>query len=474
MESNGKCGRYVTLSHRWPPNLSLKTTSQSIDQHRQGIPLSRMPATFRDAVIVCRKLGIRYLWIDALCILQGSDEDWAKEAPQMGPIYSNAVFTISALDASSSDGGLFRDRPPVTSVTFESPVPEESKSQVMGLRVSMPSFDSDMERSPLDARGWVYQERLLSNANLHYGPNQMLWECQTVVSPECSKPNFFVMNALTYEFGRWLWLAKTRSTDPMGEWQEMVAVFSRKQFTVKTDKLAAIMAIASRLTGSDLLNSKFVAGVWLEDLHKQLLWTHDPRLVTRSLGPPPAPREDLVEDSWRPRSPSWSWISVDYPTSAMFNSTLGTEVDPDINFTVIDVSPSSDVDISAYRHDRANIELLLQGIITPIPAGPLAGPPRRTVYERTIAIPDMQGMPLSVSIDPGRMVPDILFCLKLATFSGHGVIPEPPCAWFLVLELVPRTNNDGLLFRRMGVGTGSKDYVNEFFRDGKRYEFKLI
>jgi len=66
LESNGKCGRYVTLSHRWPPNLSLKTTSQSNDQHRQGIPPSRMPATFRDAMIVCRKLGIRYLWIDAL------------------------------------------------------------------------------------------------------------------------------------------------------------------------------------------------------------------------------------------------------------------------------------------------------------------------------------------------------------------------------------------------------------------------
>jgi Heterokaryon incompatibility protein (HET) len=104
LESNGKCGRYVTLSHRWPPNLSsmapnlsLKTTSQSIDQRRQGIPLSRMPATFRDAVIVCRKLCICYLWIDALCILQDSDEDWAKEAPQMGSVYSNAVFTISAL-----------------------------------------------------------------------------------------------------------------------------------------------------------------------------------------------------------------------------------------------------------------------------------------------------------------------------------------------------------------------------------------
>jgi len=166
------------------------------------------------------------------------------------------------------------------------------------------------------------------------------------------------MNALTHEFGRWLLLAKTQRADAMSGWQEMVAVFSRKQFTVKTSKLAAIMAITSRLTDSNLLNSKFVAGVWLEDLYKQLLWSHDPRLGTRSLGPLPAPREDFVEDSWRSRSPSWSWISVDCPTSAMFNSTLGIQ---NINFTVIDVSPSSNVDISAYRHDRENIELLPQG-----------------------------------------------------------------------------------------------------------------
>jgi hypothetical protein len=94
LESNGKCGRYVTLSHRWPPNLSLKTTPQSNDQHRQGIPLSRMPATFSDCLL---EAGYSLSMDRRPCILQGSDEDWAKEAPQMGSVYSNAVFTISAL-----------------------------------------------------------------------------------------------------------------------------------------------------------------------------------------------------------------------------------------------------------------------------------------------------------------------------------------------------------------------------------------
>lgn len=120
-------------------------------------------------MIVCRKLGIQYLWVDALCIIQDSQEDWVKEAHRMESIYSNMVLTISALRPGASEGGHFCDRPPILSVTFESPIADPSFPSVLGLRLSPPSFDSEMQSSPLDKRGWVFQERLLSKATLHYG-----------------------------------------------------------------------------------------------------------------------------------------------------------------------------------------------------------------------------------------------------------------------------------------------------------------
>ena len=76
-ESGGRVvvGRYVTLSHRWEPSLSFKTTKANLERHKQAIPLWALPATFRDAVIVCRKVGIRDLWIDAICVIKVLEED---------------------------------------------------------------------------------------------------------------------------------------------------------------------------------------------------------------------------------------------------------------------------------------------------------------------------------------------------------------------------------------------------------------
>jgi Heterokaryon incompatibility protein (HET) len=496
-----KCGQYITLSHRWPPNLNFKTTSLNIDRHRHGMPLPQMPTTFRDAVIVCRKVGIRYLWIDALCILQDSEEDWAIEAPQMGTIYSNATFTISALHTTSSEGGLFSQRPTVRSVSFESPVPGETKGEVVGLRVSLPSFDDDMNGSPLSDRGWIYQERLLSTATLHYGRNQLHWECRTIVSPECSKPIFPPMNAFLYDFSRSLWLAKTQQGYATGEWQEIVAGYSRKQFTIKTDKLAAITTIANRYRDEIFPKSIFIAGLWLQGLHIELIWSHDSRKSTRHLGPPPPIRQNLVQEGWKPRSPSWSWISVDYPTSAMFNSTVGSVIDPDPDFKVLGhtaLSPGalSGIDLSAYRHGRAKIALYLQGRIMGLPAGPMAGPARRTVEEMTITLPHRIGyMPLFVWIDPGRAVSDIVYCLKTAHESADKGIPGVPYGWFLILELIPtawlkdmafRIVDDAteaavnmstrpvLTFRRIGVGKGPKEFVDEYFDGARKCQFMLI
>lgn len=57
--------------------MSLATTKQTIQKKEAGIPLVELPKTFRDAIQIVNKLGVRYMWIVSLCILQDDADDWA-------------------------------------------------------------------------------------------------------------------------------------------------------------------------------------------------------------------------------------------------------------------------------------------------------------------------------------------------------------------------------------------------------------
>lgn len=83
------------------------------------IPLEKLPRTIRDAVTVTRSLGIRYLWVDALCIIQDSQSDWRAEAPKMMNVYRNAYLTIAATVGDNADSGLAIDRNVLESRPYE-------------------------------------------------------------------------------------------------------------------------------------------------------------------------------------------------------------------------------------------------------------------------------------------------------------------------------------------------------------------
>ena len=104
----GLTGQYCTLSHCWgsPYKKPLCLLSQNKARFLEGISIVDLPATFRDAVAVTRALGIRYLWIDSLCILQDSYDHWMQESAIMGAIYENAYVRLSADSAEDSSEGL--------------------------------------------------------------------------------------------------------------------------------------------------------------------------------------------------------------------------------------------------------------------------------------------------------------------------------------------------------------------------------
>ncbi|CAI0651642.1 unnamed protein product [Colletotrichum noveboracense] len=98
----------------------MTTKKATINQRRQCAFLKDLSQTFRDAVITSRALGVRYLWIDSLYIIQDSKYDWKFEVQRMCQYYTNSLMTISEVSSAGGEGGLFATNPGLTS-----PIPIE-------------------------------------------------------------------------------------------------------------------------------------------------------------------------------------------------------------------------------------------------------------------------------------------------------------------------------------------------------------
>ncbi|KAH8696768.1 heterokaryon incompatibility protein-domain-containing protein [Phaeosphaeriaceae sp. PMI808] len=171
---------YVALSHCWG-NLSVKeeehcTTQDNIGQRQQlkGFSLSILPKTFQDAVKVTRELGVLYLWIDSLCIIQSGDkgEDWERESGQMESIFSHAYCTIAATAAVDSNARFLRRdvNPGYVHV-------QDASGKQFYISADIDDFDNDVGKAQLNTRAWVLQEGVLARRTIHFSANQTYWEC---------------------------------------------------------------------------------------------------------------------------------------------------------------------------------------------------------------------------------------------------------------------------------------------------------
>lgn len=174
--------QYSTLSHCWGGTVTHKLTIETLDSFQHALPFTDLPANFQDAITISRELGIHYLWIDSLCILQDSQDDWIREANNMGNIYQYSSLTISATTASGSNIGILgrssaRELEPAPTtlrvfaddeieVKIERQDPQEE--DLKGLHID----------SALMTRGWTLQESVLSPRQLFYGARQIYWKCE--------------------------------------------------------------------------------------------------------------------------------------------------------------------------------------------------------------------------------------------------------------------------------------------------------
>jgi hypothetical protein len=293
---------YVTLSHCWGsiPIFTLKSTSYH--ELKSGFQISLLSKTFQDAIAVTRALGYEFIWIDSLCIIQDSKDDWNLEAPQMQSIYRGAVLNIAATASANGDGGLFRSRqvPPIDRALVKSTWEDGGRQvyQIYHVDFWRDAFDGQ----PLMKRGWVVQELFLAPRILHFNEHQMFWQCYGAAAceayPECIPGEVpagnisrnDILDILAHVQGD-----SSRGTKELALqlWSQVVKQYTTCKLSNPRDKLVAVAGIARVVQKA--IRDEYCAGLWVQSLPTQLLWLSG--------------SDELQPQTYR--APSWSWTSVD-------------------------------------------------------------------------------------------------------------------------------------------------------------------
>ncbi|KAL2062766.1 hypothetical protein VTL71DRAFT_5838 [Oculimacula yallundae] len=282
-------GKYIALSHCWGREGHFRLTESTLITMKNGLQTASLAKNFRDAIIITRLLGLRYLWIDALCILQDSQEDWELESAKMGQYYKKAWLTIAAGMSDGGKAGLLAKRSPhglahIRLQTRAIPV-GEALTVYFALDPIKPST-----QCPIRTRGWTFQEELLSRRYLSFETTQTYLRCGTIVHHECGRQDDLLQEESPFMEGEQLLQSK--------DWLEIVRRYSSRNLTKESDKLPALSGLAHEYCAR--WGGEYVAGLWKTDLWKNLLWR---RNETYTLPEPKRPVEY--------RAPSWSWASLD-------------------------------------------------------------------------------------------------------------------------------------------------------------------
>ena len=309
-------GAYVALSHCWGTSTILKTTNETILAHMDNIEWHALSKTFQDAVIISRALGIQYLWIDSLCIVQGDAKDWEIESANMEAVYSQAYLVIAATAAPNGSHGCCFNRP--RSHTIEI-VDSNSFKHTLCVRETIDGDHFSKRKGPkgqhpLLDRAWAFQGRLLGCRVLHYCEKEIIAECKTATWCECSGW-WGVMWA-----GKWMQreptlksdyhkILKSTTDDKTTYWPALVRKYMEADLTYHSDRLVAISSLAKEFWSEDL--GQYLAGHWEVDLIKTLLWWSMPgiNMLQRGLFIPECESAYLQYSS----HPSWSWFSSLFP-----------------------------------------------------------------------------------------------------------------------------------------------------------------
>ncbi|CAM1508565.1 Fc.00g054130.m01.CDS01 [Cosmosporella sp. VM-42] len=466
--TNGSTGKYIALSHCWGARPVLQTTSKNLTSHLLYIPDAFLPKTFLDAISLCRKLNVRYLWIDSLCIIQDSDEDWQREALLMGSVYRNAYLTIAAASAKDSSEGCFlprkadKIRPCWSGMTDGfSPEDKESTNPLFIRPHRDPVSEAFAQLRPtmnmgiLAHRGWTLQEQILSRRVVWYHSDMLYWTCLTSEASEqlpegISGKQFQDLN---------YWLVVQQAIHGVADlsrpevvqgiyaaWYRLTMEYSGRTLTYDKDRVYALAGLACEMekvmAKVAVLQAKdadtFIAGLWKRDLWRGLLWTMTDADYS-NLG---AKRPQPV------LAPTWSWVSIKGFVNYLTYGSRIKDLEPpdpvepmtwdwDVHISILDVSPMP-TDATKFN-PQVDGRLIIKGLVRD-------GLAHGRADLTDPATGDKWGVWLR---DEEGWLPRAITCLAVASMVPKGELEETQHVWCLLLEPV-----DGLLstYRRVGAG----------------------
>ncbi|KAF4450357.1 hypothetical protein F53441_6481 [Fusarium austroafricanum] len=325
VQGSADCAPYVALSYRWGGLEAVwQTTTKNLDSRLADFSISELPKTLAETIQVTRNLGLKWIWIDSLCIVQDDKDDWAREAVKMAVIYQNALVTIAADSSQDAKAGLHNEKS--NSIFNENEVIKISSKLSTDEESSLFLFSDEdgtlnrpitnlrdmgdlLNHCTLRDRGWTMQERILSPRLIHYASDQLYWECYHGIQESEDELHWMGrsvsiakivhrMNAPEDDEAKKKELRYKELRHMLYYWYVLLigGDYSHRSLTYHDDKLLAIGGVARAL--EDIHPMGYAVGHWCEDddeLVRSLCWKRG--------GP--------GIKSAKYRAPSWSWASQD-------------------------------------------------------------------------------------------------------------------------------------------------------------------
>ncbi|RFU81216.1 hypothetical protein TARUN_963 [Trichoderma arundinaceum] len=311
---------YIALSHSWGNTMPIQLITSKLSEFTNGIAFKHLPATFRDAAALTLELGVSYVWIDSLCIIQDSSSDWLHEAQRMASVYAFSHLTIAASASKNPTTGLSpspRPRTVIVRPSWTGFIREWGLTPGQTLRITNPwyeEFGNTIVSAPLNRRGWTYQEYALSPRVLHCTDGEWWWNgiSDGIYRETSSKPiKFFTgPGSITWPDKLSFFNKERRSwtrTPDAWFWDYLTAQYNQRALTKRKDKLVAFGAVAQLFGQVNNLPvdqpGEYVAGTWRSYLPFGLLWNVGEN-AERFVSQPGSEDAEYV-------IPSWSWASID-------------------------------------------------------------------------------------------------------------------------------------------------------------------
>ncbi|KAF5690955.1 het-domain-containing protein [Fusarium circinatum] len=357
---------YAALSYRWGGLDAIwQTTTKNLGMRLTEFNIVELPKTLSDTVQVVRNLGLKWVWIDSLCIVQDDKDDWAKEAVKMASIYQNALVTISADSSEDAKAGLynetsssiFNDRDSVKICSKLSTDEESSiflfpdqETRINRSASNLRDMGDLLSHCALRDRGWTMQERILSPRIIHYAEDQLYWECYHGIQESEDQLLWMGRNVNIAKIAHRINSAENEEAKKK-ELKQMLRYwyvhlvggdYSHRSLTFIDDKLLAISGVAKSL--DNIHPYGYMSGHWCEDddeLVKSLCWK----------------RGGTGKKAAKYRAPSWSWASQDSAIDYGHFNIVGTTANEKIVAEPVAVEGQSPDGTPFGRYDNGYLQI---------------------------------------------------------------------------------------------------------------------